>query len=87
MKDVLFITNIPAPYRIDFYNELGKYVNLTVLFEAKGASDQGIQFNWNYDAISNFKAVFLSNGDIREKKIDWKIIDFLKKNKIGRAHV
>lgn len=81
MKDVLFITNIPAPYRIDFYNELGKYVNLTVLFEAKGASDQGIQFNWNYDAISNFKAVFLSNGDIREKKIDWKIIDFLKKNK------
>ena len=39
MKKILFITNIPAPYRIDFYNELGKYFDLTVLFEAKGASD------------------------------------------------
>ena len=26
---VLFITNIPAPYRIDFYNELGKHIDLT----------------------------------------------------------
>lgn len=87
MKTVLFITNIPAPYRIDFYNELGKYVNLTVLFEAKGASDQGIKFNWNYDEISNFKSVFLSNGDIREKKVNWKIIDFLRKNRFDHIVV
>ena len=45
MKKILFITNIPAPYRIDFYNELGKCFDLTVIFEAKGASDQGIKFN------------------------------------------
>lgn len=80
MKKVLFITNIPAPYRIDFYNELGKSVDLTVLFEAKGASDQGIRFNWNLDCISNFKAVFLSEGDIKERRIDWKIFKFLRKN-------
>lgn len=79
MKKILFITNIPAPYRIDFYNELGKYVDLTVLFEAKGASDQGIKFNWNYDKIENFKAIFLSDGDIREKKVDWSIFQYLKR--------
>lgn len=78
MKRILFITNIPAPYRIDFYNELGKMVDLTVIFEAKGASDQGIRFNWNIDEIRNFKAVFLSEGDIREKKIDWSIFKYLK---------
>ena len=80
MKKILFITNIPAPYRIDFYNELGKYVDLTVLFEAKGASDQGIKFNWNYDKIENFKAIFLSEGDIKERKVDWSIFKYLKGN-------
>ena len=80
MKKILFITNIPAPYRIDFYNELGKYVDLTVLFEAKGASDQGIKFNWNYDKIENFKAIFLSEEDIKERKVDWSIFKYLKGN-------
>ena len=32
---VLFLVNIPAPYRVDFFNELGKYCKLTVLFEEK----------------------------------------------------
>lgn len=74
---VLFITNIPAPYRIDFYNELGKSVDLTVIFEAKGA--EGIRFNWNIDKIKNFKAIFLSEGNINERKIDWKILKYIKK--------
>ena len=26
---VLYITNIPSPYKVDFYNELGKYCELT----------------------------------------------------------
>lgn len=86
-KSVLFITNIPAPYRIDFYNELGKEVDLTVLFEAKGASDQGIRFNYNMETISNFKAVFLSEGNICEKKINWEIVRFLRKNKFNEIVV
>lgn len=76
---VLFITNIPSPYRIDFYNELGKSVDLTVIFEAKGA--EGIKFNWNIDKIKNFKAIFLKEGNIQEKRIDWKIFKYIKKNK------
>ncbi len=34
---VLFISNIPSPYRVDFFQQLGKYVELTVIFEAKRA--------------------------------------------------
>lgn len=77
LKKVLFITNIPAPYRIDFYEVLGKYYDLTVLFEAKRAP--GITFNWKEDGIKNFKAIFLKEGEIEEKKIDWKVLRFLRK--------
>lgn len=75
-KRVLFITNIPAPYRIDFFNELGKLVDLTVLFEAKTTPFSA--FNYNLNQKLNFNAVFLSGGDIRERKVDWKILPFLK---------
>lgn len=76
LKKVLFITNIPAPYRIDFYNELGKYCDLTVIFEAKRAP--GITFNWKEDSINSFKAVFLKEGNIEEKKIDWSIFKHIR---------
>lgn len=75
---VLYITNIPAPYKIDFFNELGKKLDLTVVFEAKGASNHGIRFNYNLETIQSFKAVFLSESDIKEKTINWKIIKYLK---------
>lgn len=77
MKKILFISNIPVPYRVDFYNELGKKFNLTVVFEAKGAADQGIHFNYNLESIKNFKAVFLKEGDICETKINFKILKYV----------
>lgn len=77
LKKVLFITNIPAPYRIDFYEVLGQHCDLTVLFEAKRVS--GITFNWKENRIENFKAIFLKEGEIEEKKINWKIFKYLRK--------
>lgn len=32
MKRVLFITNYPSPYRVNFYDEMGKHLDVTVLF-------------------------------------------------------
>lgn len=37
---VLFLTNIPVPYRIDFFNEFGKFVDLTVVFDRRNADDR-----------------------------------------------
>lgn len=76
MKKILFLTNIPAPYRIDFFNALGRRCELTVLFEARRAA--GIRFNWNEDSIRHFKAVFLSDGEINEQKVDRKVFRFLQ---------
>lgn len=78
MKKVLFISNIPTPYRNSFYNELGKKVDLTVIYEAYGASNQGIRFNWDVSQIQNYEAIFLKDGDIEEKKINKKIFKWLK---------
>lgn len=41
---ILFITNIPSPYRIDFFNELGKNCELTVCFERRTADNRNK--NW-----------------------------------------
>jgi glycosyltransferase involved in cell wall biosynthesis len=56
-KNVLFLTNIPAPYRVSFFNEFGKMCNLTVTFEGKSATDRDKM--WLHEKISSFHAVFL----------------------------
>ncbi len=75
---VLFITNIPSPYRIDFFNKLGKQTDLTVIFEARRA--HGLTFDWNNNEDS-FQSVYLSNGYIQEKKINFKIFKLLRKKR------
>ncbi|MCX8128919.1 MAG: glycosyltransferase family 4 protein [Clostridia bacterium] len=56
MLRVLYITNIPTPYRIDFWNELGKHVDLTVWFEAANYKHR----KWDIrDLGLNFKYEFL----------------------------
>jgi glycosyltransferase involved in cell wall biosynthesis len=55
--NVLFITNIPSPYRTEFFNELGKYCSLTVLFEKRASNERDA--SWNDYTFWNFKGVFL----------------------------
>lgn len=57
MRKVLFTTNIPSPYKVDFFNELGKYIDLTVVFERKSAKTRDDE--WLQSKIVNFQAVFL----------------------------
>lgn len=38
--NVLFLTNVPSPYRVLFFNELGKYCNLTVLYQRYQSSER-----------------------------------------------
>lgn len=57
---ILWITNIPSPYRVDFFNELGKQSDLAVVCESRGESDR--DSSWlNFDA-KNFRIEFLSEG-------------------------
>ncbi len=54
---VLYVTNLPAPYRVAFFNELGKHVDLTVLYERKTAKDRDER--WKGDSAKHFKEVYL----------------------------
>jgi hypothetical protein len=51
-------------------------MDVTVIFEARQA--EGIQFSWENKEL-HFKAVFLSDALIKEKRIDFKIRRYLRK--------
>lgn len=61
---VLFLTNVPSPYRVDFFNALGRLCDLTVLFETKSAKSRDAA--WIADKIENFKAIYLKGIRIGE---------------------
>lgn len=80
---ILFLTNIPSPYRIDFFNELGKQCDLTVVFEGKTATDRNK--DWKSRDGLNFKHIFLNGIRINtEQFICLSVIKILKQqwNKI-----
>ena len=54
---VLFLTNIPSPYRVNFFNELGKLCELTVVFE-RGASSERDD-SWKNFHSEHFRAIVL----------------------------
>ena len=60
--NVLFVTNVPSPYRVDFFNELGKSVELTVIFERHGASDRDKQ--WQGDKAQHFTEIYTEDKPI-----------------------
>lgn len=59
---VLFLANVPSPYRVDFFNELGKYCDLTVLFE-KATSDERDQ-SWGNYKFQKFNGIILQGKSI-----------------------
>ena len=63
---IMFSTNLPSPYRVDFFNELGKYCDLTVCFERETASDR--DHKWKGKAPENFKAVKLDLKPYKEDR-------------------
>lgn len=74
MKRVLYITNLPAPYKIDFLNELGKYLELTVAFERDSAKDRDPRWKASIEN-SSFKPVWLTGIKIgAENSLDFSLV-------------
>lgn len=77
---VLYLTNIPAPYRVIFFNELGKNVDLTVLFERKSSSER--DKSWENYAFKNFKGIFLKSSKIGvDGALSFEVIKYLNSKK------
>lgn len=59
---VLYLTNIPSPYRVEFFNQLGRLCDLTVLYERKYANDRDPR--WLQNKASSFEPVCLPGLNI-----------------------
>ena len=57
---VLIIFNHPAPYKVNAFNELAKFVDLTVLFERTKAKDRPNSFYSSNEYKFNY--LFLKDG-------------------------
>ena len=59
MKRVLFITNYPSPYRVNFYDELGKYADVTVLFADRIEQKVTRDAAWFQESRGGFRMIQL----------------------------
>lgn len=76
---VLFLTNLPSPYRVKFFTELGKKCELTVLYERKVASDRDA--GWKTESGTSYQEIFLKGKDIgTDNSFCPEVIHYLKRN-------
>ena len=72
---ILYITTTPTPYKVEFFEELGKECELTVLFENKTVSYRND--NWMIKRFENFKGIFLGGIHIKDKLISLQFIKYI----------
>lgn len=64
MKKILYISNIEVPYRVQFFNELAKHCELTVLYERRKSDNRNQK--WTESVRGSYRTVYL--GGIRFSK-------------------
>lgn len=79
---VLFMTNIPSPYRVDFFNELGKFCDLTVTFTKKSFKHR--DKSWQNFNFKNFKGIFLKGFQIKNKGVCFGLKKIIKKGRFDK---
>lgn len=77
---VLFMVNLPSPYRAMFFSELGKLCDLTVMYERASASDRDKR--WKADEADTYKTIFLKGKEVgADNSFCPEILRYLKKEK------
>lgn len=76
---ILYLSNIPSPYRVAYFNELGKQCELTVLFETDSSKER--DESWKSYRFENFKGIIMPG---KRMGIDTafcpSVIKYLRKN-------
>ena len=79
MKKVLYVTNLPAPYKVNFFNILSREVELTVVYEREKASNRDSK--WKSDSKYNYEEIYLHGKNIgMEASVSLEILKIIKKN-------
>lgn len=77
---ILVFSNIPAPYFVEYLNELGKYAEVTAIFEKKSFAHR--DGSWTKVNVRNFRIVFLKGINIgKTKKYAPEAIRYIRKNR------
>lgn len=56
--NVVFLTNVSSPYRVEFFNELGKHCDLDVWYEYRSEPTEKRDKSWEDDSAIHYRAVY-----------------------------
>jgi len=80
MKRVLFLTNFPSPYRVHFFDELSKYMDVTVLFSDRVEDIKHRNAEWFEAGEGRYHPVQLTRvATVGEENLCLDVIPWLKK--------
>ena len=81
MKRVLFLTNYPSPYRVHFFDELGKYMDVTVLYSDRVEDIKHRNADWFEEGEHGFRAVRLTpKFRVGRRYLCFDVLPWLKKD-------
>lgn len=81
MKQILFLTNIASPYRVRFFDELGKTLDVTVLLSDQAADYKERDSKWFEAGRGGFRAVQLKKTlGVGQEVLCMEVISWLKKD-------
>ena len=83
---ILWLTNTPSQYIVNFFNELGEFYDLTVLLE-RGESIERDK-SWRSYNFTFFNCTFLKGMDVVvEKALSLEVVKYLKRGKYNHIVV
>lgn len=74
---ILFLTNIPSPYRVEFFSRLGKFIDLTVIYELRVASNRDPSWRAIGTEITHKEIYLESTRVISDGGISTKVFSYL----------